>query len=169
MWETHPQETKRTEEAHNQHRHKGRSRLLVEAEMSPGGQHIFILMHFKVCSYASLLVFSFLLKAMHIGLMNRRVLCLCFLWWCDRMCILEHRFICLTECFPRGEAKVQSLIDAGAFTTWVEPNGLEMVAEFTRSVGGNIKQENSMQGVRERFFLECVCMFLWASVGPYEH
>jgi len=68
------------------------------------------------------------------------------------MCILEHMFICLTECFPRGEAKVQSLIDAGALTTWVEPNGLEMVAEITRSVGGNIVQSNSMKGVWERFF-----------------
>jgi hypothetical protein len=37
--------------------------LLVEAEMSPGGQHIFILMHFKVCSYASLLGFLVLIKS----------------------------------------------------------------------------------------------------------
>ena len=63
MWETHPQDTKRTEEHHNQHKHKGRSRLVVEAEMGPGGQHIFILMHFKVCSYASLLGFLVLIKS----------------------------------------------------------------------------------------------------------
>ena len=67
MWETHPQDTKRTELAHNQHKHKGRSRLVVEAEMGGGdvlrGQHIFILMHFKVCSYASLLGFLVLIKS----------------------------------------------------------------------------------------------------------
>ena len=115
-------------------------------------------------------VFSFLLKVMHIGLMNRRVLCLCILWWCDRMCILEHRFICLTEVSPAGAQIVQGLIDAGAYSTWNETNGLEMVAEFTRSVGGSVTQENSMKGVRERFFYR-VCLYVSLSIccGPYEH
>jgi len=60
--------------------------------------------------------------------------------------------ICLTECFPRGEAAVQRLIDAGALICWQEENGLEMVAEFTRSVGGNTVQANRLKGVRERLF-----------------
>ena len=80
LWETHPQATERTNEANNAFKHKGRSRLMLEAEI-PGGQHILILMHFRVCSYASLLGFLVLIiKIVHIGLMNRRVLCLCFLW-----------------------------------------------------------------------------------------
>ena len=57
---THPKECERIEEANNKFRHKGRSRLVMEAEMA-GGQHILILMHFKVCSYMSLCgVLSFL-------------------------------------------------------------------------------------------------------------
>ena len=74
------------------------------------------------------------------------------------VCILEHIFIGLTECFPRGEVAVQKLIDAGAYIVWTEKNGLEMVAEFTREVGGSTVQKNKMLGVRERFFLVCVCV-----------
>ena len=61
LWETHPQETERTNEESNKFKHKGRSRLIVETEM-PGGQHILILMHFRVCSYASLWGFLVLIK-----------------------------------------------------------------------------------------------------------
>ena len=60
--------------------------------------------------------------------------------------------ICLTECFPRGEVAVQRLIDAGALICWKEENGLEMVAEFTRTVGGNTVQKNRLTAARERFF-----------------
>ena len=75
------------------------------------------------------------------------------------VCIVEHMSICLTECFPRGESTVQRLIDAGALICWKEENGLEMVAEFTRSVGGNTKQATTIKGTRERcFFLVCVCL-----------
>jgi hypothetical protein len=69
--------------------------------------------------------------------------------------------ICLTECFPGGEVAVQRLIDAGALICWREENGLEMVAEFTRSVGSNTVQKNSLKGERERSFcLVCVCVFV---------
>ena len=150
LWETHPQETERTEEATQGFEHKGRSRLVVEAEM-PGGQHILILMHFRVCSYASLWVFGFLLKIMHIGLMNRRVLCLCFLWGCDRMHLRTFVYMPY-RIFPRGEAAVQRLIDAGALICWKEENGLEMVAEFTRSVGGNQVQKKHVDRATGAFF-----------------
>jgi hypothetical protein len=53
---------------------------------------------------------------------------------------------------------VQKLIDAGALIVWKEENGLEMVAEFTREVGGSTVQKNKLLGVRERFFLVCVCV-----------
>ena len=66
--------------------------------------------------------------------------------------------ICLTECFPRGASTVPSLIDAGALICWKEENGLEMVAEFTRNVGGAVTQTNTLQAKRERFFLVCVCL-----------
>jgi hypothetical protein len=56
---------------------------------------------------------------------------------------------------------VQRLIDAGALICWREENGLEMVAEFTRSVGSNTVQKNSLKGERERSFcLVCVCVCL---------
>ena len=80
------------------------------------------------------------------------------------VCILEHMSICLTECFPRGEAAVQRLIDAGALICWTEENGLEMVAEFTRSVGGNTVQKNTLRGVRERFFF-LVCVYVCVSIS----
>ena len=94
------------------------------------------------------------------GLTSRRVLCLCFLRGCVLACILEHISICLTQCLPTGEVAVQKLIDAGALIVWKEENGLEMVAEFTREVGGSTVQKNIFGGVRERFFLVCVCVFL---------
>ena len=46
--------------------------------------------------------------------------------------------------------QVQRLIDAGALVTWTEENGLEMVAEFTREVGGATTQKNGFGGSRER-------------------
>ena len=58
----------------------------------------------------------------------------------------------LIEYFPRGAEAVQRLIDAGAYITWKEENGLEMIAEFTRSVGTNILQSNKISGGREPFF-----------------
>ena len=87
------------------------------------------------------------------------------------LCILKHIFICLTECFPRGAAQVQKLIDAGALVPFQEDNGLEMVAEFQREVGGKTTQKNTLMGERELFFLVwvSVCVSLSICVGPYEH
>ena len=100
------------------------------------------------------------------GLTSRRVLCLCFLRGGVLVCILERISICLTQCLPTGAVQVQQLIDAGALVTWTEENGLEMVAEFTREVGGITAQKNMLGGVRERFFFSvCVCVSLsicWA-------
>ena len=42
----------------------------------------------------------------------------------------------------RGAQAVQRLIDSGAFITWTEANGLEMVAEFQREVGRTNIQTN---------------------------
>ena len=53
----------------------------------------------------------------------------------------------------RGPAAVQELIDHGVLQTWQEENGLEMVAELTRSVGGETMQRNTIGVERERFFL----------------
>ena len=83
-----------------------------------GGQHILILMHFKVCSYVS----------------PCGVLCLCFLRGGVLVCILEHISICLTQCLPTGAVQVQQLIDTGALVTWTEANGLEMVGATTAAV-----------------------------------
>ena len=104
------------------------------------------------------------------GLTSRRVLCLCFLRGGVLACILEHISICLTQCLPTGEVAVQKLIDAGALIVWKEANGLEMVAEFTREVGGITAQKNIFGGVRERFLLVCVCVCFFEHLfGPYEH
>ena len=55
--------------------------------------------------------------------------------------------------FPyRGAAQVQKLIDAGALVAFEEDNGLEMVAEFQREVGGKTTQKNTLMGERELFF-----------------
>ena len=99
------------------------------------------------------------------GLTSRRVLCLCFLRGGVLACILEHISICLTQCLPTGGVAVQKLIDAGALICWKEANGLEMVAEFTREVGGITAQKNTFGGVRERFFLVCVCVSLSICLG----
>jgi hypothetical protein len=40
---------------------------------------------------------------------------------------------------------VQRLIDSGAFICWTEANGLEMVAEFQREVGGSTSQINEVK------------------------
>ena len=98
-------------------------------------------------------------------LSSRRVLCLCFLRGGVLVCILEHISICLTQCLPTGAVQVQKLIDAGALVTWTEENGLEMVAEFTREVGGATTQKNSFGGSRERFLLVCVCVSLSICLG----
>ena len=112
---THDQDSERTEEANNKFGHKARPRLIMEAELGEKGQHILILMHFKVCSYVS----------------PCGVLCLCFLRGGVLVCILEHISICLTQCLPTGEVQVQQLIDTGALVTWTEANGLEMVASVS--------------------------------------
>ena len=44
------------------------------------------------------------------------------------------------------------LIDAGAYITWVEENGLEMVAEFQREVGGERSATRSFETNRDSFF-----------------
>ena len=68
----------------------------------------------------------------------------------------------------RGPAKVQELIDSGALETWQEENGLEMVAEFTRSVSGETMQRKTIGVERERFLFTNVYVgFLsicWASL-----
>ena len=56
---------------------------------------------------------------------------------------------------------MQQLIDAGAYITFKEENGLEMVAEFSRECGGETMQRNTIGVKRERFFLQ-MCMY----VGP---
>ena len=54
---------------------------------------------------------------------------------------------------------MQQLIDAGAYITFKEENGLEMVAEFSRECGGETMQRNTIGVKRERFFFyKCVCM-----------
>ncbi len=98
-----------------------------------GGQHILILMHFKVCSYVS----------------PCGVLCLCFLRGGVLVCILEHISICLTQCLPTGAVQVQQLIDTGALVTWTEANGREMVGATTE-VGGATTQKISFGGSREQ-------------------
>ena len=62
-------------------------------------------------------------------------------------------------CQHRGAAKVQELTDAGALETWQEENGIEMVAELTRSVGGETVQRNTIGVERERsfFFTLSIC------------
>ena len=87
------------------------------------------------------------------------------MWWCARICILEHISICLTQCLPTGPMKIQQLIDLGALTTWTEDNGLEMCAEFNREVGGETKQKNTFGGSRERFLVVCVCVSLSICLG----
>jgi hypothetical protein len=59
-----------------------------------------------------------------------------------------------------GAAGVQRLIDAGVYITWVEKNGLEMLAEFTREVTGSRKQTSSFTATRVRFLFLCtrVCV-----------
>ena len=65
----------------------------------------------------------------------------------------------------RGPAKVQELIDSGALDTWQEEGGLEMVSEFTRSVGGKTMQRNTIRVERERFFFFIYTEhLLWASL-----
>ena len=70
-----------------------------------------------------------------------------------------------------GAAKVQELIDAGAYLTWTEqPSGLEMIAEFQREVGGETSQTRSMQINRESFFVADLLLSLalpkhWANVS----
>ena len=64
----------------------------------------------------------------------------------------------------RGPAAVQELIDHGVLQTWQEENGLEMVAEFTRSVGGETMQRNTIGVKRERFFSIYTEHLLWASL-----
>ena len=64
----------------------------------------------------------------------------------------------------RGPAKVQELIDSGALQTWQEEGGLEMVSEFTRSVGGKTMQRNTIRVERERFFVIYTEHLLWASL-----
>jgi hypothetical protein len=61
-----------------------------------------------------------------------------------------------------GAAGVQRLIDAGVYITWVEKNGLEMLAEFTREVTGSRKQTSSFTATRVRFLFLCtrVCVCL---------
>jgi hypothetical protein len=62
----------------------------------------------------------------------------------------------------RGAATVQELINNGALQTWQEANGLEMVSEFTRSVGGKTMQRNTIRVERERFFFIYTEHLLWA-------
>ena len=63
---------------------------------------------------------------------------------------------------------MQQLIDAGALITFVEENGLEMVAEFKRECGGQTMQRNTIGVKRERFLFTNVYVgFLstcWASL-----
>jgi len=63
---------------------------------------------------------------------------------CLREGLLESAMhsIGLASLILRGAPAVQRLIDSGAFITWTECNGLEMVAEFRREVGGGQTQTN---------------------------
>ena len=65
---------------------------------------------------------------------------------CLRECLLESAMhsIGLATLIFGGAPAVQRLIDSGAYITWTEENGLEMVAEFNRQVGGETSQNNSI-------------------------
>ena len=55
-----------------------------------------------------------------------------------------------------GAPAVQQLIDAGAYICFQEENGLEMVAEFTRSVGGDGTAKKSFETDMDRYvFVHC--------------
>lgn len=47
---------------------------------------------------------------------------------------------------------MQALIDAGAYITWTEPNGLEMVAEFTRTLSGETETDRTISVGRDIVF-----------------
>ena len=116
--------------------------------------------------YESLWGFTVLVKNhAHASVESKGLVLMLLMWWCARICILEHISICLTQCLPTGPMKVQQLIDLGALTTWTEDNGLEMCAEFNREVGGETKQKNTFGGSRERFLLVCVCVSLSICLG----
>ena len=61
-----------------------------------------------------------------------------------RECLLESAIHSIgLECLILGGASaVQRLIDCGAYVTWTEPSGLEMVAEFNRELGEEVVQAN---------------------------
>ena len=66
-------------------------------------------------------------------------------------------------CVSLGAIAVQRLIDAGALITWQEENGLEMVAEFTREVGGSTQQNQSFGTARVRFSYSSIFIFIYES------
>ena len=61
-----------------------------------------------------------------------------------RECLLESAVHSIgLECLILGgPSAVQRLIDSGAYITWTEASGLEMVAEFNREVGQDVVQKN---------------------------
>lgn len=53
----------------------------------------------------------------------------------------------------KGAAAVQALIDAGAYIVTRESNGLEMLTEFKRKIGGSVTGTRSIGAERDRILL----------------